>query len=39
MHQKDESGDPLETVFGDIPMLVNVFLWVMTCIGIIYFYG
>jgi 4-hydroxybenzoate polyprenyltransferase len=39
MHQKKESGDPLETVFGDIPMLVNVFLWVMTCIGIIYFYG
>jgi 4-hydroxybenzoate polyprenyltransferase len=39
MHQKKESGDPLEAVFGDIPMLVNVFLWVVTCIAIIYFYG
>jgi 4-hydroxybenzoate polyprenyltransferase len=37
MHRKEETGDPLEAVFGDIPILINVFLWVVTCIAIIYF--
>jgi len=38
IHQKRQVGEPTEAFLGDIPMLVNVFLWVITCIVIIYFY-
>ena len=39
IHQKKEGGDPSEVVFRDRTMLVNVLLWVISCIIIIYFRG
>ena len=37
VHQKAEGGDPADTILGDLPMLFNFLLWVMTCILIIYY--
>lgn len=34
-----KSGDPTTAFLGDIPMLIDVFLWGITCIAIIYFYN
>jgi 4-hydroxybenzoate polyprenyltransferase len=36
IHHKDEGGDPTQSVLADIPMLVNLCLWVLTAGVIIY---
>ena len=37
VHQKAEGGDPADAILGDLPMVLNFLLWVMTCIIIIYY--
>lgn len=36
VHHKTGGGDPSRTLVTDIPLLVSVLLWGLTCIGIIY---
>ena len=36
IHHKNEGGDPTQSVLADIPMVVNLFLWVLTAAVIIY---
>ena len=38
IHQKEGGGDPAEMMFQDKPLLVNILLWGMSCISIIYFF-
>jgi len=38
-YQKKQGGDPAEVIFfKDVPMLINISLWVIACIVIIYFF-
>ena len=36
VHQKADGGAPADAILGDLPMVLNFLLWVMTCIIIIY---
>ncbi len=36
IHKRDEGGDPSQVIFTDKPLLINVVLWVLCAIGIIY---
>ncbi len=37
VHQKEEGGNPSEALFTDMPMIINVILWVITSVMFIYF--
>jgi 4-hydroxybenzoate polyprenyltransferase len=37
VHRKEKGGDPAELMFGDKPLLINIVLWVIACVLIIYF--
>ncbi len=36
VHQKKEGGNPTEVIFTDIPIIINVTLWVITSIVFVY---
>ncbi|TYQ16789.1 UNVERIFIED_CONTAM: 4-hydroxybenzoate polyprenyltransferase [Acetivibrio alkalicellulosi] len=36
IYKKNEGGSPEETVLSDIPLIINIFLWICTSIVIIY---
>lgn len=36
IYQKQEGGSPEETVLSDIPLMINIFLWVVTSVVILY---
>jgi 4-hydroxybenzoate polyprenyltransferase len=38
VHQKDIGGSPESALLKDLPMLVNILLWVVSCIGILYYF-
>jgi 4-hydroxybenzoate polyprenyltransferase len=38
IHQKDIGGSPETALLKDLPMLVNILLWVVSCIGILYYF-
>ncbi|HOA96357.1 decaprenyl-phosphate phosphoribosyltransferase [Acetivibrio saccincola] len=37
IYQKQEGGSPEETVLSDVPLMINILLWVVTSIIILYF--
>ena len=37
LHQKGEGGSPSQTLLEDRALLMNVLLWIATCVGILYF--
>jgi 4-hydroxybenzoate polyprenyltransferase len=37
IHQKSEGGDPSQTILTDRPLLVNIFLWGVAVVAILYF--
>ncbi|MFA5793641.1 MAG: decaprenyl-phosphate phosphoribosyltransferase [Candidatus Brocadiia bacterium] len=39
VHQKEKGGDPASLMFSDKPLLINLILWVIACVSIIYFVG
>ena len=36
VHQKEEGGSPTEIMFTDKPMIINIFLWVISSVVFIY---
>ena len=37
LHLKGEGGSPSQTLLEDRPLLINVILWGLTCVAILYF--
>lgn len=38
IHKKDEGGNPTLTIITDIPLIINVVLWIIVSVAIIYFH-
>jgi 4-hydroxybenzoate polyprenyltransferase len=38
VHKRDEGGNPTHTIITDVPLIVNVMLWIIVTILIIYFH-
>lgn len=38
VHLKNEGGSPEETLIGDRPFLINVLLWIVSVVAILYFF-
>ena len=37
IYKKNEGGSPEETVLSDVPLIINIFLWIVSSIVILYF--
>ncbi len=37
VYQKEEGGKPTEVIFTDKPMFINIILWIVTSVMLIYF--
>ncbi len=38
IHKKDEGGNPTHTIITDVPLIVNVAIWIVVSVMIIYFH-